>query len=264
MEPIDPTLMDVFSYDNIPNDMRITLSFQEILIKATYHNNYELVKKLICMDEFDKSMLEDIGLLSKPFPLYFITMCYKRVMWSDFRKDTMPFVESQRTGINKLQTLWQEEFGINTHRQIDYKQYEEYFFCAKDSDTLEDVLGYPVSEFLDNGCRDIDLKLYEAVGKLHFKEAKTLLENGANPNAKLRPITRRDDIDYLNCGDRIGNERLYLCSCEVFPLIGRRHGLWYLNCPLTNKDIGDLVGWAAHDEMWSILKPYIKDTEKNM
>ena len=47
------------SGEKIPENMQISLSFNEALIKATYHNNYELVSKLIECDEFDESIIQD-------------------------------------------------------------------------------------------------------------------------------------------------------------------------------------------------------------
>ena len=53
------------------------LTYKEKLIKAVYHNQFELVKELLSSDEFDKKILDDTGIFEyAPFPLYYITMCY--------------------------------------------------------------------------------------------------------------------------------------------------------------------------------------------
>ena len=62
----------------------IRLSFNEWLIKATFHNEYELVVQLIDSDDFDEAIIHDIGILDTPFPIYYISMCYKQSLEEDF------------------------------------------------------------------------------------------------------------------------------------------------------------------------------------
>lgn len=259
MAHINATLQEILSRNaKLPQNPQIKLSFNEILIKATYHNNYDLVKELIHMDEFNKSFIYDIGLLNTPFPLYYITMCFKRVMWLDFREEYKPFVEMQRINIDKLLKLWHDEFDVDTTSPIDYKKYKDFFFSAWDEDTIDDVLMNPVQDYLDNNCREIDLKLFEAVDKFHFEEVKRLLEMGANPDAELTTSKEPDPEDYWNCFNRIGTECSFLCTCEIWPLITENQDVWYLKNPLDSREIGDLVGWAAHEEMYALLLKYDK------
>ena len=251
------------SGEKIPENMQITLSFKEALIKATYHNKFELVRKLIECDEFDESIIHDIGLLDAPFPLYYITMCYKRTMWEDFIKKTMPFVEKQRIDIDKLLQLWKERFGANVDEVIDYKKYEAYFYCLSDDETDRDVLLNPRSKYTENGCRELDIDLFIAVDKFLFSKVKELLEKGANPNVNLVSIDDKDKEfqDPWNCLERIGNESGYLCTCQIFPIIKEPQGAVYLNWPISDKDIGDLIGWAAHENMYHLLELYDKTEE---
>ena len=254
MNHIDPILMDILSTEKrIPENPQINLTFNEILIKATFHNCYEVVKKLVESEEFDKSILEDIGLMNIPFPLYYITMCYKKVMWTGFREEVLPFVKEQQKSIDLLLDLWKNQFGVDTEATIDYKKYEDYFYCLSDDETIEEVFMDPIELFLENGCRKIDLDLFEAVDKFQFSKVKELLQKGANLNANLAPINDNQD-DYFNCLDRIGGECSYLCTCQIFPLIKEPHGAWYINYPIGDQEIGDLVGWAAHEEMYNLLE----------
>jgi len=68
----------------ISDSQAIRLSFNEWLIKATFHNEYELVVKLIDSDDFDDAIIHDIGILDTPFPIYYISMCYKQSLEEDF------------------------------------------------------------------------------------------------------------------------------------------------------------------------------------
>lgn len=261
MAHIDPILMDILtSKDKGEGVPQIRLSFNELLIKATYHNNFELVQRLINQEEFDKSIINDIGLLNKPFPLYYITMCYKKAMWGEFRDEIMPFIEEQRKNIDKLMVLWEDTFCIDPDSHIDYKMYEEYFYCISDEETDEGVFLDPRKKFTDNGCLNIDLDLFVAVDKFQFAKVKELLEKGANPNANLVSIDDigKDYVDPRNCIDRIGFECSYLCSHKVFPIIKNAHGTWYVNYAMTDREIGNLIGWAAHEEMYNLLNQYYK------
>ncbi len=264
MTYIDPILMDFLSSrDNTSEMPQITITFNELLIKATYHNNYELVSKLIECDEFDENIIHDIGLFKVPCPLYYITMCYKRTMWGDFRADIIPFVKEQRKNIDKLLQLWGERFGVDVDTIIDYKKYEKYFHCYSDDESDEYVLMDPREKYTENGCREIDLDLFMAVVKFQFSKVKELLEIGANPNARLLTIDDKelDYEDYLNCLERIGDECDYICIDKILPILEEAHGAWYINWPINDEDIGHLIGWAAHEDMYQLLEQYVKTEE---
>lgn len=158
----------------------------------------------------------------------------------------MPFVESQRENIDLLLQFWHERFNVDTDEIIDYKKYEEYFFCFSDDETAEDVFLDPIQKFLDNGCLKIDLDLFEAVEKFQFDKVRNLLLQGANPNANLLPIDDKNSDDYFNCLDRIGTECGYLCTCQIFPII--KNDVWCSNYALDAQNIGDLIGWATHED----------------
>lgn len=246
-----------------PENIQISLSFNEALIKATYHNKYELVSKLIKCDEFDENIIQDIGLLDIPCPLYYITICCKRTMRGEFRADTMPFVKKQRIRIDKLLQLWRERIGVDVDAKIDYKKYEKYFHCYSDDESDEYVLMDPREKYTENGCREIDIDLFIAVVKFQFSKVKELLEIGANPNARLFTIDDKELFyeDYLNCLDRIEEECAYICVDKTFLILKETHGTWYINWPISDEDIGHLIGWAAHKDMYKLLEQCVKTEE---
>ena len=260
MAYIDPQLMDILSTGGkFPKLYRYALSFKGIVIKATYHNDYNFVKKLIERDDFDERIIHDIGLMDVPFPLYYITMCYKQTLWQDFIPEIMPFIKEQREKVDQLLSLWKERYYVDVDSPIDYKKYYEYFYCLAEEDTDDDVFFAPRSKYTENGCREIDLDLFVAVKKFQFSKVKELLECGANPDANLVSIDDKgkDYKDPWNCMDDIGSECSYLCTCEVLPNIKDKNGKWYYNIPIRNTDIGDLLGWAAHEDMYRLLEQYV-------
>lgn len=254
MEYLPSKMLELIDFSEERTEkVQTTLSFDQILIKAVFFNMTDVVKEMVKSSRFNKGLLVDIGICDEPFPLYYITLCYKRVMWEDFIDEAMPLVLEHRKRIDDLLAFWEEQFAVDIHQKIDYKKYWELFYCADETESLKDVLLCDSQKFLDNGCRMIDLELFEAVEKFQFERVKDLLEKGADPDAKL-VFDGNDKDDYLNCLERIGNEIFFLCSCEVFPMLEERKGEWFVNYDI-NKDnaIGHLLGWAAHEDMNSLL-----------
>lgn len=136
------------------------MDFNDCLIMATYQNDYALVRELIESDEFDEGVIHDTGLLHVPFPLYYITICNRKVLSSGFRDELKPLANAHLRNVELLLDLWKNRFGVNTDIRMDYSRYKCYFFCDSDQDTIEDIMCEPVSKFLDNGCRQIDIDLF--------------------------------------------------------------------------------------------------------
>ena len=67
------------------------------------------------------------------------------------------------------------------------------------------------------------------------------------------PIDDLDSNDPWNCLDRIGNECSYLCTCEVLFQLKIVNEHWYQDWPITSDDIGNLIGLAAHEDMYKLL-----------
>ena len=53
----------------------------------------------------------------------------------------------------------------------------------------------------------------------------------------------------------------YICVDKIFPIHEEPHGAWYINYALTEREIGDLIGWAAHEDMYKLLEQYVKTEE---
>lgn len=245
-----------FQHRNMDNN----LSYIDALITATYHSDYEYVKQLIESEEFDESIIHDIGVLEVPFPLYYLTRCFKICLAHDFIDEVMPLVKQLRKNIDKLLVYWQGRFSVDPNEKIDYKRYgSNCFYCTPAEEAIGDAF-YPnhIQEFIDNGCRMIDIQLYDEVCRFKFEEVEELLRAGANPNANL-VAKGEDEDDPYNCMDRIGGECSYLCTCEVFPILKGDRRIWYQqNYAINSNDVGYILGWAAHTEMYELLKGYCK------
>lgn len=98
-----------------------------------------------------------------------------------------------------------------------------------------------------NGYREIDLDLYVAVNKFDFEEAERLLKLGADPDCEFI------EEDEISCLSRIGTECNYLSTQLQEIYIERKQRK--LNAD-NDIDLIDLVGWAAHESMYSLLSKY--------
>jgi len=145
---------------------------------------------------------------------------------------------------------------------IEYNQLCDCFYCQAPDDT-EEVGMEDIQVFLKRGYREIDLRLYNAAERFSFSETKELLDLGANPDItfyETEEDEKRDDG--YNILDRIWSECSFLGSCEVLPEFKsyeERRFFPYMNQKNIENLLGDLIGLAAHEEMYDLLIIYSKD-----
>ena len=228
------------------------------LLYAVVLNNVEETKELLAKIE-DKSLLEDIGLLSKPFPLHYISLCNEAIWrYVDERRDKEEAARF-RDKSRAMVAFWKEYCRVEDFAQIDYRIYNENFYCAWDDDTDEDILCASKEDYINVGCRLLDIDLFCAVERFDFGEVKRLLEMGANPDVDLydKPIEQRKNLEQINAMERIGFEKSYICT-EL---------LWFLRAAEVDMEkrkwidmgtVAHILGLAAHSEMYRLLEKYEK------
>lgn len=170
-----------------------------------------------------------------------------------WRQEIMPLVEKHRQQTEKMLDFWLAELGQKEiHRQIEYNHYHENFYCDDPND-FDEIILESISTYLEQGFREIDLRLYNRAQCFDFAEVKKLLEQGA-----------KSDIHFENDGDssafsRISAERSYLATCRVIPEFEVFEEKGYNQNFDTNRMFGDILGLAAHEEMYHLLDEYDKD-----
>lgn len=232
----------------------ISLSYRDILVTAVYHNLPDAVGQLLDCKEFDKEFLQDIGLdeARTPYPIYLITQCYNVIFAGNYTESIMPWIMEQRDNTAKILTIWKAKLGIDVDRNVDFWKYKSCFYSDEDDADYEDVfLLDKLQDFLDNGCRRIDIDLYMAVNKFQYDKVRELMAQGANPDADLVPVNG-DETDPYNCRERIGGECAYL-SVEVLPLLRDKYNGWVVNIPVNARQVEDVIGYAAHEAIWNVL-----------
>lgn len=239
------------------------MSNTDKLISAVFYSDIDTVKSIIASDDFDKNVLQDIEISQTPFPLYYLTLCIDVVVVPENFTLYRQAAFDVRNRCNKMLDFWKNYYQISQFEPIEYNRYWDIngFYCYEPTDGVNDIMSEPVSELLKVGNRQIDIELFCAVSKFHFLEVERLLKAGANPNADLfteEDLKIKDETglwDVENCIEKIGGECSCLCS-QVFD------SLVYI--PSYNNDLmdnmrnayelGELVGWAAHEIMYDLLK----------
>jgi hypothetical protein len=180
---------------------------------------------------------------------------FNHVIWFDgnWIDSIKPLAEKHRKRTEQMLGFWRAEFGRQEiRRQIEYNNYCDFFYCddPNDPEDNEEIILDPVSYFLENGFREIDVRLYNRIECFDFMEAKKLLEQGAKIN-----------IHFYNDGDssaftRISHEVSFLTTCEVIPEFEVFETKGYNQNFDTTRMFGDILGLAAHEEMYHLLEKY--------
>jgi hypothetical protein len=168
----------------------------------------------------------------------------------------MPLIEKIRQQTKQMLDFWDLEFGQPGYIQlIEYNKYWDYFYCddPNDPDDNDEVICDPISYFIEQGFREIDVKLYNRVECFDFIEVKKLLEQGAKSN-----------IDFYNDNDssvisRISCEVSYLATCHVIPEFKVFEEKGYKQNFDITEMFRNLLGLAAHQEMYNLLDKYYEE-----
>lgn len=219
-------------------------------INAVFNFDVDTFKTLLETEPFDLSLLQDIKFaVSVPCPIHWITQCWEIIFEhpEDWRKDCREIIAENKRRNLEIKKIFEERFNVE-FKPIDFYNTDFWFYRNERDDTFEDVFWDESREgLIAKGYRGIDLDLYVAVTKFNFIETERLLKLGANPACDVTE-------DGNSCFDRIGGECGNL-DTELQRIIIHREPC---NPMVDNnaKYLCYLVGWAAHESMYSLLSKY--------
>lgn len=223
-------------------------NYRQKAINAAFYADPDLLRQLIDEGNFPKSLVDDIGLLSTPFPIWRIPQCWEIAMGTDpsiYRDEIQGEVSDFMERNAKVKAIFAETFSID-YTPIDYQKYCDYFFSEAPDESDENILvDDNLAEIYKYGSRDLDIQLYCAVVRFDFPKVKELLEKGADPY--MPASSDVSDSSFM----RIDVECSFLCTCQLSwawkPT--RRY-------PVDEQNIGDIIGWAAHETMFDWIMRY--------
>jgi hypothetical protein len=246
--------------DTIPNktenkklhELFLAIYFNDIDKVIDFKNRYpELyaMKNNFQINEMSRAGGKEV--IYRSFDLMNLTF-FNQAIWfdDDWRDKSKALAEKRKTQTMQMLDYWRAELGKRIiKRTMEYNQFWNCFFC-EDPNNKEEVWMEPIQNYLTKGIREIDLMLFYHAERFDFAETKKLLNMGANPNACI------DEDSYLL--DRIVKECSYLLNCQIW----FRYELFDEKGYYPYRDIDemfdDLLGLAAHEEMYKLLEPYSK------
>jgi len=218
-------------------------------INAVCNLDVDAFKTLLDKVPFDKSLLSDIKFSDgDPCPIYWITQCWEIIFChpEEWSVDNRYIINENKLRNLEIKRLFEEKLKV-VFKPIDFYNTNFWFFRNYREDTFDDVFDCKKEDMIAKGYREIDLDLYVAVNKFDYDEAKRLLELGADPECEI------DEDEGTTCLRRIGTECGFLSTelQEVYIDREKRN-------PIANNavDLVDLIGWAAHENMYSLLSKY--------
>lgn len=226
------------------------MTVDQKFIQAVFNFEVETFKLMLKTETFNEYLLTDIKFSEDiPCPIYWITQCWEIILehpeeWLEECRETVSANKCRNLEIKKI---FEEHFGVE-FKPIDFYNTDFPFYRDEREASFEEVCcdDYSRDDLIAKGYRAVDLDLYVAVNKFDYNEAERLLKLGANPACTLSD-------EYDNCLERIGNE----CSFLTVGLQGVVLNKEQRN-PLDDDamDLINLVGLAAHENMYSLLSRY--------
>ena len=223
-------------------------NYRNQAINAAFYADPGLLRQLIDEGNFPKTLIDDIGLPGTPFPVWRIPQCWEIAMGTDpsiYRDEIQGVVADFMERTAKVKAIFAETFSVE-YSPIDFRQYSSHFYAAEPNETNDDILMEDnLAAVYKYGTRDIDLQLFCAVCRFDFQRVKELLKKGADPYAPAYSDASGTAFE------RIGDECSFLCTCELsWAWKTERH------YAVDERNIGDLIGWAAHETMYRWIEKY--------
>lgn len=184
------------------------------------------------------------------FDLYYLTEL-NAIIWNskDWKEDILPFVKARRKETQEVLDFWQGENGFyRGNTQLKFSDYWEYLYC--EDPAIRDYTNWEEnSYFLDKGIKELDLMLYNRASCFDFKATRYLLKMGANPNIDLYEEEEQQDSIINHIAMEAAN-----LSLQIIPLFESfEKNKYQENFHIINM-FRDLLGYAAHEEMYKTLK----------
>ena len=198
-------------------------------------------------------LMTDTQLVSRvKFPLHYVTICWDAILsrYDEYAEEYKETVYRKKLQNDRIKEYFIMNYAFNMDT-LRYGDYRNCFFCADPEDTIEDFMWKSESDLLEKGYLQKDIDLYCSVRKMDFETTKLLLEEGANPNTFFAEEYAEDE-DCENCWDIVCGERSFLSERLDYKIFDNDA------TPFNTDDVENLIGYAAYETMYNMLKPYIK------
>ena len=203
--------------------------------------------RLVSEKALDLSLITDTQLVPRvEFPLHYITICWD-VLLSKYDEYSVEYKETiyrKKLRNDRLKEYFEKTCGLQMNN-VPFADYHDFFYCLDPENKVEDIMDESESDLIEKGFSKKDIDLYCSVYKMDFETTKRLLEEGANPET-----TFDDESD--SCWNHVCTESS-LISTDFSQMESEEIE------PFERFEVFDLIGYAAYESMYSLLKPYIRN-----
>ena len=228
----------------------------EELANALFNVEPKLVKELLGKIP-DRTPIPYYSDMPIHYITRFVEMAINKV--EDYNESFQPRVRQALRDNDEIKQMLSEKFGVNFIDPIPFHQMAQDGYFSPwnyDEDGYDEVFFTDdVQQLKSLGATDIDLELYSAVMKFDFDKVKQLLEQGANPAAKIMG----EDYEYTHRPDtaisEIGQEIIGLPHIfNTAFLDDKKEAIKRLG-----ENVYYLTSLAAHNQMYNLLESYCND-----
>ena len=243
------------------------------LAAATIACDAPTLQEIITNNRYDPKWLKNMNLFREEIPVYYLTLCNQSLLALDGWSESMVKVVAQmRINCEQCMEIWSSVVPEIHRIKIDYHSLGQLFYSSTGLSNI-DILDNDTQVYLEAGCTTDEIEFYCDVKRFDFKAVEQLLKRGVDPNVILftnrtarKAAERSEDRrwDYENemehAFSRIGMECSFL-STQITP-IWREYIFHQSISTIKKQDICDLIGWAAHEKMYTLLEKYSTEKEK--
>ena len=222
--------------------MKCIFRYFDDFVRAVFNVDDKNFFKLVDEGCFSKMLSRDTNIFPDVvLPLHYITICWDIILskYDEWKEEYKPIVLAKKMANDRIKDF----FISKCHENMDdvpFYDYVDYFFYQEEDADAYDFIGWTKEDLMEMGYREMDIDLYCYVNKFDFGLVMCLLKKGANPSVRF--------CNETDCMDKIGTECAFL-EIELEDVILSKK-------PYEGdirQGIIDLLGLAAHEEMYSLL-----------
>lgn len=152
------------------------------LLSHVMQNHAEKAISILELGDFNQAILEDIGCGSQKLPLYKVSVCNAIILSNDnWDRSFLPVVRENRKQCHTLLMFWEERYGYNVRKPIDFVNYQKY--CAHFVDwDMKDLLEGDLDKLVGMGYDKNEVELCYAVLTYNVELLKKHLGLKTNPD----------------------------------------------------------------------------------
>lgn len=224
-------------------------------MNAVFYIEPSIIEEMIDADEFDTSLLEDIGMesIEDKIPLQYLVKCWDIILLlQGFQQRIRPRIEQMRTNNDKMKECFRKRLGIDIDAlEIKFWDMRGILRLSSVNETIEDILDKTMEQLLAEGSRREDVLLFCESLKFNAPEVEKLLKAGADCDALF-------DLgdEEVSAENWVNTEVGYLCTEVLWMLLDYHEKANYSFDILGSLQLEEFFSWAAYEQISQLFDKY--------